>query len=117
MLAACIALCPRGGTKVGQLRHRDSRPVDFTSARSIQALQAVPQVLMCVCGRGTLPYMAPEVVNDPQHVSEKADVWSLGMVLWELLTLEIPFAALSPQHIIHGLMLGNLQPPVRHLAS
>ena len=57
--------------------------------------------------------MAPEVVNDPQHVSEKADVWSLGMVLWELLTLEIPFAALSPQHIIHGLMLGNLQPPVR----
>ncbi len=66
-----------------------------------------------VRGRGTLPYMAPEVVNDPQHVSEKADVWSLGMVLWELLTLEIPFAALSPQHIIHGLMLGNLQPPVR----
>ena len=63
--------------------------------------------------RGTLPYMAPEVVNDPQHVSEKADVWSLGMVLWELLTLEIPFASLSPQHIIHGLMLGNLQPPVR----
>ena len=59
--------------------------------------------------------MAPEVVNDPQHVSEKADVWSLGMVLWELLTLEIPFAALSPQHIIHGLMLGNLQPPVRLL--
>jgi serine/threonine protein kinase len=57
--------------------------------------------------------MAPEVVNDPQHVSEKADVWSLGMVLWELLTLEIPFASLSPQHIIHGLMLGNLQPPVR----
>ena len=30
--------------------------------------------------RGTLPYMAPELVNDPNRVSEKADVWSLGMV-------------------------------------
>lgn len=24
--------------------------------------------------------MAPELVNDPNRVSEKADVWSLGMV-------------------------------------
>jgi len=62
--------------------------------------------------RGTLPYMAPELVSDPERVSEKADVWSLGMVLWELLTLEVPFAQLSPQQIIHGLMVGNLQPPV-----
>lgn len=63
--------------------------------------------------RGTLPYMAPELVSDPERVSEKADVWSLGMVLWELLTLEVPFTQLSPQQIIHGLMIGNLQPPVR----
>ena len=57
--------------------------------------------------------MAPELVSDPERVSEKADVWSLGMVLWELLTLEVPFTQLSPQQIIHGLMIGNLQPPVR----
>ena len=57
--------------------------------------------------------MAPELVSDPDRVSEKADIWSLGMVLWELLTLEVPFALLSPQQIIHGLMVGNLQPPVR----
>lgn len=25
--------------------------------------------------RGTLPYMAPELVADPERVSEKADVW------------------------------------------
>eukprot|EP00951_Prasinocladus_malaysianus_P032252 scaffold313021_cov41-Prasinocladus_malaysianus.AAC.1 len=34
--------------------------------------------------RGTLPYMAPELVSDPDHVSEKADVWSMGIVMWEL---------------------------------
>lgn len=25
--------------------------------------------------RGTLPYMAPELVHDPDHVSESADIW------------------------------------------
>lgn len=54
------------------------------------------------CCRGTLPYMAPELVSDPDHVSEKADVWSLGMVLWEMLTLQTPFQQLSPQQIIAG---------------
>ena len=32
--------------------------------------------------RGTLPYMAPEMIMDHQHVTEKADVWSLGVVFW-----------------------------------
>ncbi len=41
--------------------------------------------------RGTLPYMAPELVADPERVSEKADVWSLGVVMWELLTRTSPF--------------------------
>ena len=32
--------------------------------------------------RGTLPFMAPELVNDPDRVCEKADVWSMGMLMW-----------------------------------
>ena len=65
-----------------------------------------------VACRGTLPYMAPELVSDPERVSEKADVWSLGMVLWEMLTRQVPFTHLTPQQIIAGLMVGNLQPEV-----
>lgn len=34
--------------------------------------------------RGTLPYMAPEMIMDHTHVTEKADVWSLGVVFWEV---------------------------------
>jgi serine/threonine protein kinase len=41
--------------------------------------------------RGTLPYMAPELVSDPERVCEKADVWSLGVVMWEMMTRETPF--------------------------
>ena len=55
--------------------------------------------------RGTLPFIAPELVNDPDRVTEKADVWSMGMLMWELLTLASPFQDLSPQAIISGLMV------------
>ena len=74
-----------------------------------QNLMATYVIAQC---RGTLPYMAPELVSDPERVSEKADVWSLGMVLWEMLTRQVPFTHLTPQQIIAGLMGGKLQPEV-----
>mmetsp|Transcript_21014 Transcript_21014/g.46094 ORF Transcript_21014/g.46094 Transcript_21014/m.46094 type:complete len:781 (+) Transcript_21014:243-2585(+) len=58
--------------------------------------------------RGTLPYMAPELVSNPTQVCEKCDVWSMGVVMWELFTLEVPFQELSAQQILMGLMHGNL---------
>ena len=33
---------------------------------------------------GTLKYMAPEVKNPPHHYNEKCDLWSLGVILYEL---------------------------------
>ena len=49
--------------------------------------------------------MAPELVNTPERINEKADCWSFGMLLWELLTLQSPFQELAPNHIIAGLMV------------
>ncbi|KAL4860150.1 putative serine/threonine-protein kinase SIS8 [Chlorella vulgaris] len=59
--------------------------------------------------RGTLPYMAPEMIMDHTHVTEKADVWSLGVVFWEMLTLEVPFADMPPAQLIGALGLGKLR--------
>ena len=39
---------------------------------------------------GTPGYTAPEVVNNPQAVAECTDVYSVGIMLYELLTSEIP---------------------------
>lgn len=62
--------------------------------------------------RGTLPYMSPEMILDHQHVTEAADVWSLGVVLWEMLTLEPPFQSMQPAQLIGALSLGKLRLPI-----
>ncbi|XP_010928261.1 uncharacterized protein [Elaeis guineensis] len=55
--------------------------------------------------RGTLPWMAPELLSATNNlVSEKVDVFSFGIVMWELLTGEEPYADLHYGAIIVGLL-------------
>ncbi|KAK3120335.1 hypothetical protein QOZ80_9AG0685970 [Eleusine coracana subsp. coracana] len=63
--------------------------------------------------RGTLPWMAPELLNGSSNlVSEKVDVFSFGIVLWELLTGKEPYADLHYGAIIGGIVNNTLRPPV-----
>lgn len=60
---------------------------------------------------GTVAWMAPEVIkNEP--CSEKVDIWSYGIVLWELLTCEIPYRDVDSSAIIWGVGNNNLHLPI-----
>ncbi|XP_002524447.2 serine/threonine-protein kinase A-Raf [Ricinus communis] len=63
--------------------------------------------------RGTIPWMAPELLNsNNKMVTEKVDVYSFGIVMWELLTGEEPYADLRSEEIIAGIIKGILRPEV-----
>ncbi|KAL5195634.1 Serine/threonine-protein kinase EDR1 [Glycine soja] len=63
--------------------------------------------------RGTLPWMAPELLDGNScRVSEKVDIFSFGIAMWEILTGEEPYSNMHCGAIIGGIVNNTLRPPI-----
>jgi serine/threonine protein kinase len=58
-------------------------PQDFTLTHSMQVM-------------GTPRYMAPEQIEHPTEVDHRADIYSLGVMFYEMLTGELPMGRFAP---------------------
>ena len=64
---------------------------------------------------GTPAYMSPEQMLDSRKADAKSDIYSLGMVLFELITLKRAFEGESPMRTLANALDGREPPDVRSL--
>src|SRR2546425_2559951 len=91
--------------------HRDIKPeniliqdghavvADFGIARAISAAGG-HRVTATGIAVGTPDYMSPEQAQGDEQVDGRSDIYSLGCVLYEMLTGEAPFVGTTPQEVM-----------------
>src|SRR5262249_35855937 len=88
----------------------DPTLVDFALAASFAQIR--PQFIHHSDSPGTLAYRAPEQTGRPgRAVDQRADLYALGAVLYELATGEPPFGTGDPLRLIHDHLARLPVPP------
>ncbi len=66
---------------------------------------------------GTLRYMSPEQLLTPERVDPRSDLFAMGVILYECLTLRTPFGASTPEAHIQAVTGGAWAPLHEHCAA
>jgi tRNA A-37 threonylcarbamoyl transferase component Bud32 len=77
-------------------RHGRVKLVDFGLAKLLRPQVPGATLTHSSQAMGTWHYMAPEQIRRPMEVDHRADIYSLGVVLYELLTGEVPQGRYAP---------------------
>lgn len=83
-----------GGYSLTELKITDFGIAKMAEEELVDAAEGGDQTLTTSqTAVGALPYMAPEAIDTPKAVTQAADVWSLGAMVFHLLTGQQPFGS------------------------
>jgi serine/threonine protein kinase len=106
-IAAALSAAHRGEQPI---IHRDLKPenVMLIDGGRVKVMDfGIAKILQAVAGNtthsvGTLQYMSPEQI-DARPLTPRSDLYSLGLVMWELLAGHPPFESESPRVLLDKL--------------
>src|SRR6185436_8620040 len=103
--------------------HRDLKPANIlvdsanrphvTDFGLAKRGKSAPTLALTVSGEvmGTPAYMSPEQAEAKKDVDHRTDIWSLGVMLYEILTGRVPFEAETPLKLIMKTVHEPVTPP------
>ncbi len=116
-----------GRAHAAGLIHRDLKPgnilvedgeaglvpkvADFGLAKIVAETQSGPNATRTGMAMGTPAYMSPEQIQDTKNVDQRADIWALGCILYELLCGGSPFAGPDILSIFSAVAAGRYAAP------
>jgi eukaryotic-like serine/threonine-protein kinase len=66
---------------------------------------------------GTIKYMAPEQALGDEALDHRADLWSLAVIAYRLLTGQYPFQGSTPDEVVLAIRQDPVKPPSAHVAG
>lgn len=87
--------------------HYNCKVGDFGLTRTSRGSKAVQMTGQC----GTFQYMAVEVLSN-QPYSEKADVFSFGILLWEMVARKLPYFGMQPMQVGIAVVQRGMRPTI-----
>lgn len=66
---------------------------------------------------GTIQYSAPEILKRAPRINEKCDVYSFGMLLYEMVTNQIPFQGLDPFQVVQMVAMDDARPSLPEIPA
>ena len=81
---------------------------DFGLSRIIKSESSDKNEAMAQTNVGTPYYMSPEQINELEY-DEKTDIWSLGCVIYELVSLIPPFTAGNHLALAQKILAGKIE--------
>ena len=105
-----------GGYDMHEIKVTDFGIAKLAKEELEEAAEGGPNTMsMSKTAVGALPYMAPEAIETPKEVTTAADIWSLGAMMYHMLTGETPYG--SGLRAVRKIMAGEITPPPRFLTA